>query len=238
MTGTIVNAIGIIVGGLLGLLFKRGIPERINNAILKVVGIAVLIVGLNGVLTAMLSVGGDGRLTANGIILLFISLAAGCVAGELIRIEDRLNSFSDKIEKKLKADNFTKGFVTASIVFVVGALGIVGAINDGLTGDSTVLFTKAMLDGITAILLAATLGFGVPFSAAPVFIYQGAIAMLARFIAPYITDDFVRMFSMVGYAIVVLLGFNFLADIKARVANLLPALAFPIIYYIISINFL
>ena len=236
MTGTIVNAIAIIIGSLIGLLFKRGIPERVNNAIIKAEGIAILIIGLNGVLTAMLSVGAGGKIQADGAILLLISLAVGCVIGELLKIEDRFNSLSEKVERKLKADNFARGFVTSTLVYVIGAMGIVGAINDGLTGDPTVLFTKSLLDFITSILLAATFGVGVMFSAAPVFAYQGAIAMLARFIAPYVTDEPVRLLSMVGYALVMTLGFNFLADTKVRVANLLPALAIPIIYYAVLTN--
>jgi uncharacterized membrane protein YqgA involved in biofilm formation len=218
------------------MLFKRGIPERVNTAIIKAEGIAILIIGLNGVLTAMLSIGAGGKLQADGAILLLISLAVGCVAGELIRIEDRLNGFAGRIERKLKADNFSKGFVTATLVYVIGAMGIVGAINDGLTGDSTVLFTKSLLDGITSIILASTFGVGVMFSAAPVFIYQGVIAMLARFIAPYVTDEPIRLLSMVGYSLVMAIGFNFLADTKVRIANLLPALAVPIIYYIFLTN--
>ena len=237
MTGTIVNAIAIVAGSLIGLLFKRGIPERVNTAIIKAEGIAILVIGLNGVLTAMLSVGASGRLQADGSVLLLISLAVGCVIGELLKLEDRLNNFSVALERKLKATNFAKGFITASLVYVIGAMGIVGAINDGLTGDSTVLITKALLDGITSIVLASTFGSGVVFSAIPVFIYQGAIAMFARFIAPYATDEPIRLLSMVGYVLVMTIGFNFLADTKVRVANLLPALAIPIIYYIIWFNF-
>ena len=237
MTGTIVNAIAIVIGSLIGMLFKRGIPDRVNTAIIKAEGIAIFVIGLNGVLTAMLSIGANGRLQADGAVLLLISLAVGCIIGELIKIEDRFNKLSLVIERKLKADNFAKGFVTATLVYVIGAMSIVGAINDGLTGDSTVLFTKSLLDFITSIILASTFGAGVIFSAIPVFIYQGAIAMLARFIAPYATDEPIRLLSMVGYALVMTIGFNFLADTKVRIANLLPALAIPIIYYLIFSNF-
>ena len=237
MTGTIVNAIAIVIGSLIGMLFKRGIPDRINTAIIKAEGIAIFVIGLNGVLTAMLSVNAAGRLQADGAVLLLISLAVGCIIGELVKIEDSFNRLSLVIERKLKADNIAKGFVTATLVYVIGAMSIVGAINDGLTGDSTVLFTKSLLDFITSIILASTLGAGVIFSAIPVFIYQGAIAMLARFIAPFVTDEPIRLLSMVGYALVMTLGFNFLADTKVRVANLLPALAIPIIYYLIFSNF-
>ena len=237
MTGTIVNVIAIVAGSLVGMLFKRGIPERINTAVIKVVGIAIIVVGLNGVLTSMLTVGAGGKLEADGTVILLISLVIGCIIGELLKIEDRINKASLAIERKLKADNFAKGFVTASLIYVIGAMSIVGAINDGLMGDSTLLFTKAMLDGITSIILASTFGVGVLFAAVPVFIYQGAISMLARFIAPYATDEPIRLISMVGYALVMTIGFNFLVDTKIRVANLLPALAVPIIYYVVFVNF-
>lgn len=235
MTGTFVNAIAIIIGSLIGLLLKRGIPENINKAIIKAEGVAILVIGLNGVLTAMLSVSADGKLNADGALLLLISLAVGCLVGEALKIEARLNGLSGVMERKLKADNLSKGFVTATLVFVIGAMGIVGALNDGLTGDHTVLFTKSMLDFITAIILTASLGIGVIFAAIPVFIVQGAISMLARFIAPYVSDELIRLFSIVGYSLVMAIGFNFLADTKIRVANLLPALAIPVIYYFLFI---
>ena len=236
MVGTFVNVGAILIGSLIGLLLKRGIPESINRAIIKAEGVAILVIGLNGVLTAMLSVGADGKLNSDGALLLLISLAAGCLIGEVLKIDDRLNGLSGVMERRLKADNLSKGFVTATLVFVIGAMSIVGALNDGLTGDHTILFTKSMLDFITAIILTASLGIGVIFAAIPVFIVQGAISMLARFIAPYVSDELIRLFSMVGYALVMALGFNFLADTKIRAANLLPALAIPIIYYYIFVN--
>ena len=235
MVGTFVNVGGIVIGSLIGLFFKRGIPENINKAIIKAEGVAILVIGLNGVLTAMLSVGAGGKLESDGALLLLVSLVAGCLIGEALKIEDRLNGLSGVMERRLKSDNLSKGFVTATLVFVIGAMAIVGALNDGLTGDHTILFTKTMLDFITSIVLAASLGVGVIFSAIPVFIVQGAISMLARFIAPYISDELIRLFSMVGYALVMALGFNFVADTKIRAANLLPALAVPIAYYYIFV---
>ena len=233
MTGTFVNVGAIIVGSLIGLLLKRGIPEKINNAIIKAMGIAILVIGLNGVLTSMLSVGSDGKLESDGALLLLVSLAAGCLIGELLKIEDRLNSLSGVMERKLKADNLSKGFVTATLVYVIGALSVVGALNDGLLGDHTLLFTKSVLDFISSIILTAALGIGVIFAAVSVFAVQGSISLLAHVIAPYVSDELIRLFSMVGYALVMALGLNFLVDTKIRVANLLPALAIPVLYYYI-----
>ncbi|MDR1029027.1 MAG: DUF554 domain-containing protein [Clostridiales Family XIII bacterium] len=234
MIGTFVNVGAILVGSLIGLLFKRGIPERINTAVVKAQGIAVFVIGLNGVLTTMLYIDADGKLRDNNALLLLISLAVGCVIGELARIEDRLTGLSGFAERKLKADNLSKGFVTATLIFVVGAMGVVGAINDGLTGDSAILFTKATLDFITAIVLSASLGAGVILGAIPVLIVQGVISLLAGFIAPYVSDELIRMFSMVGYALVMAIGFNFICDAKIRIANLLPTLIVPILYYCLS----
>ena len=235
MIGTYVNVAAIAAGSLVGMLLKRGIPERVNKAILKAEGIAIFIIGLNGVLTTMLFVGAGGRLEADGAVLLLVSLLIGCLIGEGFNIEDRLTGLGESFERKFKANNLSQGFVTASLIFVVGAMAIVGSLNDGLSGDSTVLFMKALLDGITSIVLAASLGAGVIFSAIPVFAYQGTITMLARLIAPYISDEPIRLISMVGYAIVMAIGVNFIAETKIRVANLLPALIVPVLYYYIFV---
>ncbi|MDR2156247.1 MAG: DUF554 domain-containing protein [Clostridiales Family XIII bacterium] len=238
MTGTFVNVAAIFLGSLIGLLLKRGISERVNTAIVKAQGIAVFLIGLTGVLTSMLSVGADGELRSDGAMLLLVSLAVGCAIGEIVRIEDRLNSLGRFAERKFKADDWAKGFVTATLIFVVGAMGIVGALNDGLSGDSTILFTKAMLDFITAVILTASLGAGVAFGALPVLVVQGAVALLAGVIAPYVSDEMIRMFGTVGYALVMALGFNFLCDAKIRVANLLPALLIPILHHYIVLGIL
>ena len=238
MIGTFVNVAAIVVGSIAGLLLKRGIPERVNAAIIKAEGIAIFVIGLNGVLTAMLFIGAGGRLEADGALLLLTSLIIGCLIGEGIKIEDRLTGLGDALERKLKASNLSRGFITAMLLYVVGAMAIVGSLNDGLTGDTTVLFMKSLLDGITSVVLAASLGAGVIFSTIPVFVYQGAITMLARLIAPYISDEPIRLISMVGYAMVMAIGLNFIADTKIRVANLLPAFIVPILYYyIFVVNF-
>lgn len=235
MIGTLVNAGGIVIGSLIGLLLKKRISDEINTAIIKAEGIAIFIIGLNGVLTAMLYMT-EGRLKSSGEVLLLVSLVIGIVAGESLRIDDRLNNFAFKVEMRLKADNFSKGFVTASLIFVIGAMGIVGALNDGLTGDSTVLFTKTVIDAITAAVLAATFGVGVMFAAIPVFVYQGAISLLAGVIAPYASDEAIRLFGMVGYALVMLMGINFLVETRLKTANLLPALIVPVVYYALFVN--
>lgn len=236
MIGTIVNVVGIILGSMIGLILKKGIPERINEAILKVEGLAIAVIGLNGLLAAMITADpATGRLSDSGGLLLLISLVLGCLAGELLRIDDRLNAFGLWVERKIKSNGFAKGFVTASLIFSVGAMSIIGPINDGLSGDSSILYIKTMLDGTTAIVLASVLGTGVLFSCVPVLIVQSVPALLARQLAPFISDTLLSLFCMVGYAVVICIGLNFLCNTKIKVANLLPSLIVPVIYYFVAL---
>jgi uncharacterized membrane protein YqgA involved in biofilm formation len=229
MTGTLVNLAGIVAGTLIGSLLKKGIPEAVSHAVIRAQGLAVGIIGLNGVIVAMFVVKGNG-LSDRGSLLLLISLVVGCLVGELLKLDDRLNALGDAVERKTGKGNFSKGFVSATLVFCIGAMSIVGSLNEGLTGDANVLYVKAMLDFTTAIVLSSTLGFGVGFAAIPVLGLQGAITLLAHRVAPYITDELLRNISMTGYALVLCLGINFLLNAKIKVANLLPSLLVPILY--------
>ncbi len=231
MTGTWVNVAAIIGGSLLGRLLGRGIPERVSNAMIKVLGIGVVLLGLNGVLAAMMSVNPDtGKLVDSGGLLLIVSLALGCLTGELLGIDDALGRFGRFMERRLGAAGFARGFVTASLIFPIGAMSIIGALNDGLRGDSQVLLAKSLIDCVTSVLLASSLGIGVLFSFVSVLLVQGGVALLAGIIAPFITDSFLAQFCMVGYAVVIAIGLNFVADCGVKVANLLPALAVPVVY--------
>lgn len=232
MTGTWANIGGIILGSLIGMLLKKGIPERIRTAIIQAEGLAIGIIALTGLIAAMFTVDmTTGKLSSDGGLLLLISLVVGCLIGELLKIDDRLNSFGGFIEKKLNAKGFAAGFVTATLVFSVGAMSIVGPLNDGLSGDSSLLFVKTALDFTTAIVLASALGVGVMFSAVPVLLLQGGIALLAGHVATYISDPLVSTVSMVGYAVVLVIGVNFLCGTKIKTANLLPALLVALAVY-------
>lgn len=236
MTGTWVNVGGIIVGSLLGLLLKKGIPVHINDAIIKAQGLGVIIIALNGILTAMLKVDpATGALTDSGGLLVVISLVVGCIAGELLRIDDRLNNFGRWVEGKMGAAGFARGFVTASLLFPIGAMGVIGSIQDGLGRGSQILFMKSMLDFTFSVVLTASLGIGVLFSAFVVLAVQGSVALLAGLIEPFITDPLLDVFCMVGYALVLAIGFNFVTDSKIKVANWLPALIIPIIYHFVFV---
>ena len=232
MTGTIVNAVTIAAGGAVGLLFKKGLPKRIEENALKFVGTGVAILGLNGVICAMITANtASGVLSDQGGILLVLSLAGGGIIGELLCIEDKLNAGGLAIEQKLGAQGFAKGFVSASMLFCIGAMAIVGAISDGLNHDSSILFVKATLDGITAIVLAAALGYGVLFSAVAVLAYQGLITLCAGLLAPVLNGTaLLNQICMVGYCVVLLIGTNMLGATKVKTANLLPAMLGPVVY--------
>ena len=230
MTGTIVNALTIIAGSIVGLIIKKGLPQRMEDTIMKIMGLAVLIIGLNGVIGAMFTVNADGGLSSSGELLMLVCLVIGAIIGELLDIDARLDRFGKMIETKTKAEGFSRGFISAAIIYCVGAMAIIGALNDGLTGDSSVLFIKSALDGVSAIVLTTSLGIGVAFSAVPVLVYQGAIALLAGVISPLISDVLLNQICSVGYVIVAAIGINFLGAAKIRVANLLPALLVPVVY--------
>ncbi len=236
MFGTIVNVAAVIFGGLLGVFLKKGIKSEIMENVMKAEGIAVLIIGINGVLTNMLSVGSDGKITESGGLVLLISLALGAFAREILKLDDRINSAGKLVESKVKADGFSKGLVSAFIIFCVGSMSIIGAVNDGLSGDSSVLIVKSTLDFITAMVLASTMGMGVIFACVPLFAYQGAISLFASQIKPLIDSnpEIMNQFSMVGYAIIMCIGINFIVGEKIRTANLLPAMAVPVLYNLLK----
>lgn len=232
MIGTLVNVAAIIAGALLGILLQRGIPERIRDSLLKAEGLAIVVIGLSGVLGEMFSVKeGTDRLAGDGGMLLLVSLVLGCVAGEFLRIDDRINAAAGMVERRFQADGFAKGLVAATIVFSVGAMAVIGPVNEGLSGDRSILYIKSMLDFTTAIVLASVMGVGVLFSFVPVLVVQGIPALLAGWLAPYITPELLSVFCMAGYALVSAIGINFLTDAKIKVANLLPALVVPVAYY-------
>ena len=179
MTGTLVNAAAIVAGGAVGLLAKKGIPTRMEDALHKAMGLAVIVIGINGVITNMVTADADGVLSSSGELLLVFSLVLGVLAGEFLQIEERLNSLSGIVEQKLHLTGFAASFVSGTLIYCVGAMAIIGSLDDGLRSDPSILFVKSTLDGISSIVLGATMGPGVIFSAIPVVLYQGAITLLA-----------------------------------------------------------
>ncbi len=235
--GTIINTVAVLICGGIGLFIKKGVSQNIMDSVVKAIGIAVLFIGINGVLSEMLVIT-EGSIETQGTMLLIISLIIGAFLGEVLKIEDRLDMLGEKLKKAVKSKdggNFVEGFVNTTLIFCVGAMAIVGSLNDGLTGDYSMLAAKSILDGIMALLMASTLGVGVLFSAIPVFIYQGAITLLAEFIAPILSETLISNLSLVGSAMIFAIGVNLVFGKKIKTGNLLPALLIPIIYELISL---
>ena len=232
--GTLVNVAAIVVGALLGVLLKKGIPDRIRESLLRVEGLAIVLIGLAGVFGEMFVVTPEtGKVKGDGGLLLLVSLVLGCLIGEALRIDDRINAAARMVEKRFQADGFAKGFVAATIVFSIGAMAVIGPLNEGLSGDRSILYIKSLLDFTASIVLASVMGIGVLFSCVPVFVVQIVPALLAAQLAPHITPTLLSLFCMVGYTLVTAIGLNFLFETKIKVANLLPSLLVPIGYYFI-----
>jgi uncharacterized membrane protein YqgA involved in biofilm formation len=219
--GTIINAVAIIIGGALGLLFRKGFPERIAQTTLKVLGLLTIVIGMNM------------ALQSQELIIVLVSLVIGAVIGEWIDIEDRLERFGKWLEKKLHLTEGSpaKGFIFASLLFCVGSMAIVGSITDGLKGDHSILITKAIMDGIISIPFAASMGIGILGSAVPVLLYQGGLTLLAWKLQSLFTPSMIRELTSVGGVIVLGIGINILGLQKIRVANFIPALLLIILVF-------
>ncbi|MCT4605098.1 MAG: DUF554 domain-containing protein [Marinisporobacter sp.] len=222
MLGTIVNALAIIGGSLIGLLFRGGIPEKYNETILKANGLSVLLIGV------------IGAIKTQNVLLVIFSMVIGSILGEFLRIEDNLDRLGGYIGNKMgdQEGGIAKGFVTASLLFCVGSMAIVGSLQSGLSGDHQTLFAKSVLDGITSVVFASTLGMGVIFSSIAVFIYQGIITLAASSMKVFLTEAVIGEMSAVGGLLIMALGFNMLAFKRIKVGNMLPAMFIPLIYYI------
>ena len=227
MIGTLINCIAIIAGSDVGLLLRRGMKDSIAKTVMQGVGLSVILIGLTG------------AIETGNTLLVILSMVIGGVAGSLINIDQKMNQLGAGAQKKLtrgddENNTFAKGFVTASLVYCVGAMAVVGALDSGIRGDHSTLIAKAALDGITAIVFSSSLGIGVMLSAVPVLIYQGAIALLGTAIAPLLSDVVVTEMSAVGGLLIMAIGINMLLEKDIKVANLLPAILIPFIYYPIA----
>lgn len=222
MKGTIVNIITVIVGGGIGLFIGNKLPERLKKIAMEGVGLSSLALGF------MLA------LKTDNIIIMVFSVILGGIFGEILRIENFLEGIGERIKKKLKNEgSFTEGFITASLIFCVGSMTVVGAINEGLTGDATLLYTKSILDGITSIALSSTLGVGVLFSSLFILFYQGGLTMGASLVKNLLTPHTVNMITGVGGVLIIGIGLNILGLKKLKLSNFLPALLFAFILSLI-----
>lgn len=224
--GTLINALAIIAGGIIGMVFGKKIPERMQETLLKVNGTAVLFIGIGGVMSKMLTIK-DGVVNTQGSMMMIGSLAIGTVVGELLDLDGLMHRFGVCLQKKTgngSDSHFIEGFVSASLTVCIGAMAIVGAIADGINGNHSVLFAKAVLDLIIVMVMSASLGKGCLFSFVPVVILQGSVTLLAKLIAPLITTAALNNISYVGSVLIFCVGVNLVFDSKIRVANILPAI--------------
>ena len=234
--GTLINTAAVIAGGLLGLCLKNGLKKQMQDILMQACGIATIFIGASGALSKMLVIK-DGRLEATGTMLLIFSLVLGGILGEWLGIEQKMDILGEKIKKAVKAQNdnlFVEGFVNVSLIICVGAMAIVGAIQDGISKDYSMLMAKAILDLVIVLIFASTYGIGAVFSAVPILVYQGSITLLAAFFGSFVSDVIVSDLSYIGSALIFCVGVNIAFGKKFRVGNLLPALIIPIIYHVLQ----
>jgi len=222
--GTIVNTLAIIAGSFIGVVLKGGIPKKYNITVMQAVSLAVILIGV------------QGALKTDELLLVIFSLAIGSLTGEFLRIEQRLEQLGQWLQNRLSkgGNDIGKGFVTASLIYCVGSMAIVGSLESGLTGNHQTLFAKSVLDGIASIILASTLGIGVAFSAISVFIYQGVITVTAAFMKAALIPPVINQMSAVGGLLIMGIGFNLMEIKKIKVGNMLPAIALPLVYYLVK----
>ncbi|WP_105138326.1 DUF554 domain-containing protein [Streptococcus suis] len=230
--GTIINTLAIALAGLLGSWFGHLLKERHQSGLTMASGIAVLFLGISGSLEGLLAVA-DGNLTGRNSMLLVMSLALGTLIGELLHIEgwfERLGIWLREKSGNSKDPHFIDAFLAASLTVCIGAMAIIGSIQDGLTGDYRLLAIKSILDFIIILIMTSSLGKGAGFSAVPVFLFQGSLTMLARLIEPLMTEQALSNLSMVGSVLIFCVGVNIVWDRKIRVANMLPAVLVAVVW--------
>ena len=221
LLGTIVNTLAVIIGAGVGITLKRGIPERIEDTVTKGLALCVLMIGL------------QGMMKGENTLVTILSIVLGGLLGELLRIDDGMNRLGKYVEAKFKNGSDSKiaeGFVTASLLFIVGAMAVVGSLQSGLMHDHTTIYAKSILDGVSSVIFASTLGLGVMLSSVAVFVYQGAITLFAGVLAPVLNDTVIAEMTAAGSVIIFGLGLNMIGLTRIKVANYLPAIFLPILF--------
>ena len=221
MLGTIVNVAAILVGGLLGLLLRKGIPERVSGGIMQGLGLVVIYIGISGMLKG------------SNVLIATISIVVGGAIGMIFDFDGRFNRFAAKLEQSIAhkqggSSRIAEAFITTTLLYCVGAMAIVGSLNSGLTGNHEVLFTKSILDGVSAVIFASTLGAGVLLSVIPLFLYQGAITLMAQSLAPVLSDVAVAEMTCVGSLLILAIGLNLLKVTKIKVMDFVLSVFIPI----------
>jgi hypothetical protein len=221
MMGTIVNSVAVVAGALLGVFLRKGIKDQYTSTIMDGMALAVVIIGVMG------------ALEMNNLIVVLASIVVGSIIGERLDLDKRLENLGASMEKRFgRGDSdFSKGFIMASLVYCIGAMAILGALESGLTGNHETLYAKSVLDGVSAVIFASTFGIGVAFSAVAVFLYQGAITLLASSVKDLLTPEVINEMSSIGGILIMAIGINILGIKKVKIANMLPAIFIPIVYY-------
>ncbi|WP_270401096.1 DUF554 domain-containing protein [Megasphaera elsdenii] len=234
--GVLANVLGIVGGGLLGLGCGRLISERFQQAIMMACAVAVIFLGLTGTVKEMLQIGADGGVTLVGTNCMLASLIGGAVIGEAIDLEDRMERFGHWLQQKTGSGGdtrFVEGFVTASLTVCIGAMAVIGSINDRLLSDPSVLFAKTVIDAVIVMIMTSALGKGCIFSAISVGIFQGIIFLLAGFLEPIMTPAALKSLSAVGNILIFCVGTNLFGLPHVRIANLLPALVIAVVWVLV-----
>lgn len=223
-SGAVVNLFTVILGSAIGLLFKKGIPERVKTTLMNGMALCVIYIGITGLFEK-----------GANVIVIIISFALGAVIGELIDFDRLVNILGERVEQKLcngKA-NIAEGFVTATLLFCVGAMTVVGSIDSGISGDNATLYSKAVIDCVSAAALTSSLGIGVMLACIPVLVIEGGLTLLAHFVSPVLTAEVIAQMSIIGSALIIALGLNMLGLTKIKVMNYLPSIFLPLILCII-----
>ena len=229
--GTIINTAAIVAGGAGGALFGRFLKENVQDTLTRVCGVSTLFIAITGALEQMLTIE-NGAIVSGGAMLVILCLTIGAMIGELLNLEGAFERFGEWLKRKTgnaKDKRFVDAFVTASLTVCIGAMAIVGSIEDGITGDYSILATKAVLDFIIIMVMSCSMGRGAVFSAIPVAILQGSITALAGLVRPLMTEAALNNLSMVGNVLIFCVGINLVWGKKVRVANLLPAIVIAVI---------
>lgn len=228
MLGVIVNVITVILGSLIGLMFKKGIPEKVSTSVMIGLGACTLYIGISG------------SLCGENVLIVIASVVLGVISGTLLNIDGAINRLAKNVEMKFKKEGqsicVAEGLVTATLLFCVGSMTVTGSIQAGLTGDNSVLITKATLDFVSSMMLASSLGFGVMLASLSVFIIQGGLVLLANFISPFMSTGAINEMTCVGSILIIMIGTNLMGITKIKVADFLPAVIYaPVIYNIVNL---
>ncbi len=237
--GTLINTAAILVGGLLGFLAGKGIKSSFQRTIEQALGLSTMFLGISGAMEKMLTAASDGTLSSAGSMMFILSMALGAIAGEWINLEGKFEQFGQwlkTISHSEQDTGFIDGFLTTSFTVCIGAMAIIGSIRDGIYGDYTILMAKSVLDFIIVMIMTASKGKGPVFSAIPVFVLQGGMTLLAKLIQPMMTDMALHNLSMVGSALIFCVGVNLVWGKTIKVANLLPAVVFAVIFAFLPVG--